>query len=142
VNEARIPTVVLADAHARYRGGLVRAVSRHPGLDLIGVADRGPVAVSMILSERPDLALLDARLPGLDGFAVCEYLSRDRPDLPTRLILLVAVLDRAQWARADSAGAYCCFGKELSRTAICEALLAAARGEEFVSDGGAGCSAS
>ncbi len=49
-----LPTVLLADSHEPYRRGLGRALTLHPGLDLIGVADQGWMALAMILHERPE----------------------------------------------------------------------------------------
>lgn len=128
------PSVLLADSHEPYRGGLVRAIALHPGLDLIGVVDQGRVALSMIVAQRPDLAVLDARLPGLDGFEICEQLTRHSVALPTRPVLLMAMLDRSHFTRALTAGAFGCLGKELARNEICDALIAAARGEACAFD--------
>ena len=115
----------------------MRAITLHPGLDLIGVADQGQVALSMIVSERPDVALLDARLPGLDGFAICERLTARPVRLATRVVLLMAMLDRSHLTGALRSGAFGCLGKELERNEICEALIAAARGEAFKVDASA-----
>lgn len=117
-------TVLVADAHERYRSGLVRAIAMHPGLVVTAVADHGLVALSLILSERPDIALLDVRLAGLDGFTLSERLMTERITR-TRVILLAAVPDRAQTNRAKSAGALAVLGKDISRWDICKALLAA-----------------
>ncbi len=123
------PTVVLADAHERYRSGLARAIAMHPGLSLGAVTDDGPTALSLIVCERPELALLDVRLPGLDGFAVCERLFDGERVPPTRVVLLAAVLDAGQWARACGVGVTGVLSKDASRWEICEALVVAAKGE-------------
>lgn len=122
------PTVLVADAHEHYCSGLVRAIGGHPGLRLGAVVDDGCEALSLIMTELPDLALLDVRLGGLDGFAICEQLMSAEPGSRTGVVLMSAVLDQAQLARARAVGAIGPLSKELSRWEICEALLAAARG--------------
>jgi len=129
VEDAGRRTVLIADTHEHYRSGLVRAIAMHPGLELGGVTDDGFAALSLIISQRPDLALLDVRLPGLDGFAITRRLMAGEPPPRTRVVLLSAVLDHAQRARARTVGAVGCLGKDASRWEICSALIAVARGE-------------
>lgn len=116
--------VLVADGHEHYRGGLVRAIATHPGLSVEAVTDDGLVALSLILSRRPDVAVLDVRLPGLDGFAISQRLRCGEPHLATRVVLLAAVPDPAQRTRAGALGAVGPLSKEVSRLEICEALVA------------------
>jgi two-component system nitrate/nitrite response regulator NarL len=120
--------VLVADAHEIYRAGIARAITAHPRLMLIALADDGPSALASIVGALPDVALLDVRLPGLDGFAVVERLAAHQPRLPTRVLLLSAVLDGPIAARARAVGACGCLSKDLSREAICRALVEAGRG--------------
>lgn len=122
------PTVLIADPHEQYRGGLARAIAMHPRLRVDSVTDDGFVALSLILTRKPDLALLDVRLGGLDGFRISERLKSEREHPETRIVLLTAVLDHAQRTRALSVGAVDCLAKDASRSEICDALLAIARG--------------
>jgi DNA-binding NarL/FixJ family response regulator len=112
------PTVLIADPHEQYRSGLVRAITMHPGLRVDSVTDDGFVALSLILTRKPDLALLDVRLAGLDGFRIAERLGSGQGNSETRIVLLTAVLDHAQRARALSVGAVECLAKDASRTEI------------------------
>ena len=106
---------------------MTQAIATHPGLALGGLTDDGVVALSMILNLRPDLALLDVRLTGLDGFELSERLMQHAdPCSHTRVVLLSAVIDDSQIARAKSVGAWGCLSKAASRRAICESLLAVA----------------
>ena len=124
-----VSTVLLADSHEQYRHGLERAIIAHPALTLVAVTDNGDEAMSLILRMRPAVALLDVRLPGIDGFAIGERLAVLEPPVPTRLVLLLAVPDRTQIVRTFGAGAFACLAKEASRLEICETLIAAAHGE-------------
>lgn len=119
-------TIVLADAHESYSAGLARAITEYPGLELVGVASDGREALALILRQRPDVAVLDIRLPGLDGFAVSERLMACREATETRVVLLTALPDAAQYARARSVGASDYLEKGAPREQICDALVNAA----------------
>jgi DNA-binding NarL/FixJ family response regulator len=121
------PTVLIADGHEHYRSGLVRAIAMHPGLRLGPVTDDGLVALSLILSERPDVAVLDVRLSGLDGFAISQRLFCEEPRTPTRVVLLAAVPDPAQRSRARDLGAVGPLSKDTSRWEICDAVITASQ---------------
>jgi two-component system nitrate/nitrite response regulator NarL len=122
-------SVLLADSHEHYRRGLVRAISSHPDLELSCITVVGKQALAQIRAARPDVALIDVRLPRLDGFAICERMRDTDPGSPTRLILLIAVPDQTQVERGLAVGASGWLSKEFSRTDICDALLAAANGD-------------
>lgn len=121
-------TVLLADAHEIYRAGMARAIAAHPALTLIAVASDGPSALAKISGATPDVALLDVRLPKVDGFAVLERLAASHPTLSTRVLLIIAVLDRPLTARALAIGAHGCLSKEASRGEICRTLVEVGRG--------------
>ena len=98
------------------------------------MTDDGFVALSLILTRKPNLALLDVRLVGLDGFRISERLRNERAHSQTRIVLLTAVLDHAQRTRALSVGAVECLAKDASRSEICDALVAIARGRRCHAD--------
>lgn len=120
-------TVVLADDHPLFRDGLARAVASHDGLRLVGEAEDGPVALSLVQELEPDVALLDVRMPGLDGVEVCRAIRR-RHGQPTRVVLLSGHADAWLEARARAAGAAGFLSKDVSRAEICAALVAVAAG--------------
>ena len=121
-------TVLVADAHERYRSGLVRAITAHPELKCEGVSDHGVAALALILRRRPAVAVLDVRLPGLDGFAIGQRLRNLDLRPRTQVVLLSAMLDEALRRRARALGAAACLSKDTSRQEICAALVAIARG--------------
>lgn len=111
----------LADDHAFYRSVVAQAVHRHPGLALVGEASDGEAALTGILETAPDVALLDLRMPGLDGVEVCTKLRATDPGVAA--VLLTAFDDDKAPARARAAGARACLGKDATETEICDALL-------------------
>jgi two-component system nitrate/nitrite response regulator NarL len=113
------------------REGLLRAVGEQPALELVGSAGNGREALEQIRRVQPDVALLDVKMPELDGIAVVRAVTRDA--LPTRIVFLSAYVDSAVAYRALAEGAAGFLSKEASATAVCDAIVAAARGETVLS---------
>ncbi len=120
--------VVLADDSDAYRSGMVRAIEAHEDLNLVGVADGGVAALAAIIDLQPDIALLDVRMPGLDGLEVCERVRLVEPASATRLMLLSAYVDDSVLARAREAGADAYLSKAASRREICAEAVRVGRG--------------
>jgi two-component system nitrate/nitrite response regulator NarL len=118
--------VLVADDHPLFREGVERAIRARPDLELVATAADGRAALDAIRGLRPDVALLDLRLPGLDGLRVLHALTRD--GLPTRVVFLSAAADAATVETALTAGAAGYFAKEAEREAILDGVAAAARG--------------
>ena len=120
--------VVFADDHPLFRDGLARAISSHLALELVGEATEGHTAMALIEELEPDVALLDVKMPLLDGIEVCARVTRRVPPLNTRVVLLSAYLDPSLVWTAACAGAAGYLSKEASRIDICDALVDVARG--------------
>src|SRR2546423_14688400 len=90
--------VYVADDHPVYREGLVRAIKERPDLELLGEASDGREALPQIKTLEPDVAVLDVRMPGLDGMEVLNAIKRD--ELSTRVVFLSAYSESALVYRA------------------------------------------
>ena len=123
-------TVLVADDHPLYREGVVRALSASGQVEIVGEAEDGRAALAMIQEHRPDVALLDYKLPELDGVAVTNAVVRDQ--LPTRVLLVSAFNDTGVVYQALETGAAGFVSKEARREQIVDAVLACARGENVV----------
>jgi two-component system, NarL family, nitrate/nitrite response regulator NarL len=123
-------TVVIADDHPLYREGVVRALSASGQVEIVGEAADGRDALAKIQEHRPDVALLDYKLPELDGVAVTNAVVRDQ--LPTRVLLVSAFTDSGVVYQALETGAAGFVSKEARREQIVDAVLACARGENVV----------
>jgi two-component system, NarL family, nitrate/nitrite response regulator NarL len=123
--------LVLADDHPVYRSGLVDAIAQRPELTLLGAYAEGRAVRDAILAERPDAALLDVRMPDLDGIAVLEAIRTAA--CPTRVLFLSAYEDGALVHRALSAGAAGYLSKDTDRDEICDAIVEAVAGQLVVS---------
>ena len=119
--------VLVADDHPLFRRGMVQAIERRAELTLVGEHADGEAALEAIRETKPDIALLDVRMPKLTGIEVLETLAPD--GLPTRIVLLSGYPDPDAVYRAISAGAAGFLAKSAPGSEICERLVAVARGE-------------
>ena len=119
--------VVVADDHPLFREAVVRTVKERPDFELVGEAGDGTQALAAIRDLRPDVAVLDVKMPGLDGLQVVNAIRRDA--LPTRVVLLSAFLDGAMAFEAVAAGAAAYVSKEADRRRLGDAIAAVGRGE-------------
>jgi len=123
--------LVVADDHPVYRDGIVRALQRSGGFAIVGEAENGIEALDLIRRLQPDLALLDVRMPLLDGVDVVHALALHGPDVP--VVMLSAFSDRQLVASALEAGAAGYIGKGEDRDALCERLrVIAEHGDQLV----------
>jgi two-component system, NarL family, nitrate/nitrite response regulator NarL len=123
-------TVLVADDHPLYREGVVRALSASGQVEIVGEAEDGRSALEQIQAHLPDVALLDYKLPELDGVAVTNAVVRDQ--LRTRVLLVSAFTDSGVVYQALETGASGFVSKEARREQIVDAVLACARGENVV----------
>jgi two-component system nitrate/nitrite response regulator NarL len=123
-------SVVVADDHPLFREGIERAVRERPELELVGSAQDGREALALVRELHPEVAVLDLRLPGLDGLQILNAITRD--DLPTRVLMLSASGEPELVYRAVQGGAAGYFRKEADRHTILDAISAAARGDTVI----------
>jgi two-component system, NarL family, nitrate/nitrite response regulator NarL len=130
VVEGKVRAVV-ADDHPLYLAGLRQAIRNHPRLELTGDATNGEEAIRLIREVRPEVALLDMRMPAPHGLGVLRTI-RDE-GLDTRVVLISAYADEQIIYDALAAGAHGYLSKEADDEEICNALLGAAFGVTTVS---------
>lgn len=123
--------VVVGDDHPLFRDGVVRALVSSGEIDVVAEADDGTSALAAIKEHQPAVALLDYRMPGLDGAQVAAAVVRD--ELPTRVLLVSAHDDAAIVYHAIQEGAAGFLPKESSRAEIVAAVLNCARGRDVIS---------
>jgi two-component system, NarL family, nitrate/nitrite response regulator NarL len=119
-------TVVVADDHSVFRQGVVRALTRSEHLKVVSDVGDGCAALGAIRSLRPTVALLDYRMPGLNGLEILRAVSGER--LPTRVLLLSAYDDEFLADRASVEGACGCLTKDSDRSEIVRAVIDCAGG--------------
>jgi DNA-binding NarL/FixJ family response regulator len=119
-------TIVLADDHPLTRAGIAEYLKRESSLELLGEAEDGLKAWNLIQELKPDVALLDIRMPGLDGVAVAQKVKES--GLPTATIMLTSY-DAQQYVMASlRAGARGFVLKTVSPKELTAAIATVARG--------------
>lgn len=130
IDRLRVPplcySLIVADDHPIYREGLARAVSANPRLRLVGEAADGEQCVELALWLRPALALLDLRMPGMDGLEACREITAHGS---TRVLLLSAFAIPELEQAAAEAGASGFLSKEASRREVLRALVCVGDGQ-------------
>jgi len=95
--------VLLADDHAIFRDGLRKLLDSDEDIAIVGEAQNGAECIKMLTKLKPDILLLDLRMPDKDGLAVLEEVNFDT--LPTRVVVLTAAEDDRDVVRAMRLGA-------------------------------------
>jgi two-component system, NarL family, nitrate/nitrite response regulator NarL len=122
--------VVVADDHPLYREGVVRALTATGQIEVVAEAEDGRAALAEIERHAPEVAVLDYKLPELDGLQVAHAIARD--GLSTRVLLLSAFTGSGVVYKALETGVAGYMPKEARREQIADAVLACARGETVV----------
>jgi two-component system NarL family response regulator/two-component system nitrate/nitrite response regulator NarL len=122
-------TLVLADDHPLVLGGLQALLAGEPDLAVLACCADGREALQAVATHRPDILVLDARMPGLDGWAVLQELGRR--GLRTRVILLAAELRPAQVAEARRLGARGLLLKDMALDALPRCIRAVNEGRPW-----------
>ena len=94
--------IVVVEDHALVREGTTELLEREPGCTVAGQAGSAEEALQLIRDLRPDVALVDVELPGMNGIALARAVAEQAPD--TRVIILSAYDDYAYIIGALEAG--------------------------------------
>ena len=117
---------VVADDHPLYRAGVVRALRSSGRFAVVGEAADGQTAYELILAEQPELAILDVRMPRLDGLSVLSRLRLERVRVP--VLMLSAFTEPAVVEHALAQGAVAFFDKRADRGELVSAAVAVVTG--------------
>jgi DNA-binding NarL/FixJ family response regulator len=123
-------TIIIADDQALFREGLRTLLSTRPDMEVVGEAANGEEAVALVEKLRPNVVLMDLRMPTVDGIQATARL-RDRcPEIP--VLVLTTFDDDANLFGALKAGAAGYLLKDVSSETLVSAIHAATRGESFL----------
>ncbi|WP_214406941.1 response regulator [Pseudonocardia lacus] len=118
--------VMLVDDHPVVREGLRSLLDAEPDIEVVGECGDATAAAATAVATRPDLVLMDLRMPGRDGVAAtADVLAA----YPTRVVVLTTFDHDGDVLRAVEAGASGYLLKDTPRAGLVEAVRAAARGE-------------
>ena len=119
--------VLIVDDQALFREALVALLEVQPEIEVVGEAGNGEQAVRLAADLRPDVVLMDLRMPVLDGIAATTRLRLEQPGV--RVLALTTFDDDQDVFAALRAGAVGYLLKDVSSARLVEALVAARRGE-------------
>jgi DNA-binding NarL/FixJ family response regulator len=129
-------SVLIADDHPVVREGLRGMLAAEPGISVVAEAASGAEAVAMASHHRPDVVLMDLRMPGGDGVQATTDILAAMPD--SRVVVLTTYESDVDIVRAVEAGATGYLLKDTPRRDLVDAVLAAARGETVLAPAVAG----
>ena len=116
--------VVLVEDNEVFREALELMLSMREEIDVVAAVGDGTAAVAAVLEHKPDVVLMDYRMPGLDGVEATTLLLAQSP--ATRVVALTASADDVQREELLAAGAVACLGKDEELDAIVAAIQQAA----------------
>ncbi len=122
--------ILLADDHAIVRRGLQMVLSLESDFSIVGEASNSAEAVALAEKLKPDLVLMDWKMPGLDGASATRVIKQSCPQ--TRVLILTGISVDEQIARALEAGADGYVLKEISPEELVRAIRMVGAGESFL----------
>jgi DNA-binding NarL/FixJ family response regulator len=125
--------VVVVDDHALHRDGTRQILEAHADLEVVGEADSGEVALALVNQLKPDVVLMDIRLPGINGVEATRRLTRDHPEVR---VLMVSAYDEDEYVRGSlEAGAAGYLRKTAPGKELVQAVRAVASGASVFQSG-------
>jgi Response regulator containing a CheY-like receiver domain and an HTH DNA-binding domain len=124
--------VLLADDHFVVRTGLASILSFEEDLEVVGETDNGVSAVEMARELKPDVVLMDLKMPGLGGAEATAQIHAQDPEV--KVLILTSFAASVDIKKAMDAGASGALEKNSSRTEIIDAIRGVARGQQVVSE--------
>jgi len=130
VTEARTARVLIADYQTLFRSGLARLLAEDPRITLVGQAVDGVEAVAKAAALKPDVVLMDLKMPGLDGAEATAKIMAAQPDVK---VLVLTTFDADSYVlQALRAGASGYVLKDAEPAAISSSIMAVLSGERVM----------
>ncbi len=123
--------VLIVDDHPIVRQGVRGVLASHPDIQVVGEADSASTLFSIVDSLKPDVILLDIRMPGQNGIEVTQRLKQDHPTL--KVIILTTYDDDEYLFGALRAGAEGYLLKSASQEVLADSIRQVGRGERLLS---------
>jgi DNA-binding NarL/FixJ family response regulator len=125
--------ILVADDHPLFRSAIGQTLEAHPDLEVVGEAVDGREVVELCRRLRPELVLMDLRMPVMDGVAATKAIKREFPD--TRVLVLTAVDESAGLSDSLEAGAAVYVLKDAPAARVTDAARRTLAGESALDEG-------
>ncbi|MEU5869139.1 response regulator transcription factor [Nonomuraea sp. NPDC047529] len=125
--------VLLADDQPLIRAGLRMVIDTAPGIEVVGEAGTGAQAVQLTRRSRPDVVVMDIRMPGTDGIEATQIITAETPAI--RVIMLTTFDDDANVHASLRAGASGFLVKDMALEDILSAVHVVAAGDALIAPG-------
>jgi DNA-binding NarL/FixJ family response regulator len=122
--------IILVDDHELVRIGLKSLLERHPQFDVVGEAGSAREALEQVESLKPDVVVMDIRLPGTSGIDACEQIVNQHPD--TKVLMLTSYAEDEMLFSAIRAGASGYVLKQIGSEDLIKAIESVGRGEALL----------
>jgi len=129
-NDSREITCLIVDDHEVVREGLRLSLSRAPHIRVIGEAGDGETAVALAERRRPNVVIMDVRMPGMDGLQATKEITDKLPDVS--VLIFTAYGERSLLGRGLESGAKGYILKEAPHQTLLRAIEKVAAGEGYV----------
>ena len=123
-------TCLIVDDHEVVREGLRLSLSRSENIRVVGEAADGNAAVTLAKRRRPNVVILDVRMPGMDGLAAAKEITTEVPE--TAVLMFTAFAERSLLTRGLEAGAKGYILKEAPHQTLVRAIQKVADGDGYV----------
>jgi len=123
-------TVLIVDDHEVVREGLRLSLSRSPHIRVVGEAGDGRAAIEMAERRKPDVVVMDVRMPNMDGLDATKEIHEKDPDIA--VLIFTAYSERSLLARGLESGAKGYILKEAPHDTLVRAIEKVAGGESFI----------
>jgi two-component system nitrate/nitrite response regulator NarL len=122
--------VLVADNHPVYREGIAAALNRQEDMRVVAQCSDGDGAIAEILRRKPDVALLDRKMPGTTTVEILDRIAE--ADAATRVLVISAYTEPEGVAEILEAGAAGYVAKDATRDVICASVRRVAQGETVI----------
>ncbi len=130
MNSGNSIRILIADDHRLVRLGIVALLEEVAGVSVVAEAESGEEAVTRFREQRPDLCLMDLRMPGMSGYEAMRLILAEQPD--AKILVLSTYDGDEDIHRALEIGARGYVFKDITRTQLAEAVQTIYSGQQYL----------
>ena len=130
--DGRRISCLVADDHAIVREGLRRVLSQPSDMLVVGEAPSGEAALELVAKRRPEVVLMDARMPGMGGVAAAGRIAQEHPDV--RVVMFTAHSEQDLLWEALDAGAQGFVLKDSESGVVVSAIRQVVAGDPYIDE--------